>query len=413
LKKVLIFSPTPSGGLAEHVYYQARALQRSGLEVCCLATKSFLPGRRLEFGIRRALLEMPPAGLAKIVRRPWQVLSLVANQWLLALWILLTRPDFVLLETYSEYLSPLWVWPHWCLKSVLGVRYVANLHDPVRKALLGPSWWHSWSFLLAYKPIGLVLVHGKLTPEAKVPVRVRSVEVPVGVYDIPSSKLSREEVRAAWGAKENHKVFLSFGFVRDGKNLDLAIRALKEVPEAFLVIAGQVAASSDRPFSYYHDLSANLGVSDRCCLKEGFVPDDELGGMFAGTDFVLLTYSGSFHSQSGVLNIAARAQKPVLASSAPGPLVDSVRRFKLGVVVEPDSAPAVIRGLLELIAWKRTPSWAEYEQYAGWDTNASRLLNAVDELADVRHPGSTPIHPGPTQDTGYWQSESKLLKKNP
>jgi glycosyltransferase involved in cell wall biosynthesis len=351
--------------------------------------------------------------MSKIVRRPWQVLSLVANEWLLALWILLARPDFVLLETYSEYLSPLWVWPHWLLKSVLGVRYVANLHDPVRGALLGPSWWHNWSFILAYQPICLVLVHGKLTPEAKVPDRVRSVEVPVGVYDIPTSKLSREEVRRTWGAKENHKVFLSFGFVRDGKNLDLAIRALKAVPEAFLVIAGQVAARSDRPFAYYHDLGVNLGVSDRCCLKEGFVPDDDLGAMFAGTDFVLLTYSASFHSQSGVLNIAARARKPVLASSAPGPLVDSVRRFNLGVVVEPDSSTAVIRGFLQLIAWKPTASWSDYERYAGWDVNASRLLNAVDGLAAVRRPGAAPIRAGSTRDPGCWESKSKLQNKNP
>jgi glycosyltransferase involved in cell wall biosynthesis len=384
VKRVLIFCPTPSGGLAEHVYYQARALQEFRLEVRCLTTKSYLAGRFLEFGIRRALFEMPPAGLSKIVRRPWQIVSLLVNEWLLALWILLLRPDFVLLETYSEYLSPLWIWPHWVLRAIFGYRYAANLHDPVRKRLIGPRWWHEWSIFLAYKPISIVLVHGKLKPEAQVPDWVRAEEVPVGVYDVPASKQPRGEVRQHWGVSDDQKVFLSFGFVRDGKNLDLALCALKEVRDAFLVVVGSVASTSDRPFAFYRELAADLGVSNRCFFKEGFVADDELGAMFEGSDFVLLTYSASFHSQSGVLNIAVRARKPVLASSAPGPLVDAVRRFNLGVVVEPDSAPAVIRGFVQLTAWKATPSWSEYEQYAGWDVNVSRLLDALDEVADLR-----------------------------
>jgi len=393
--KVLLFAPTPAGGLAEHAYYQARALHKMGAQVSCLTTRTFLAGRKLEFGVCRILREMPPSSLPKWVRRPWQVLALVSNEWLLALWILFLRPDFVLLETYSEYLSPLWVWPHWLLTSSLGILYAANLHDPVRKGLIGPPWWHKWSFTLAYKPISVALVHGKLKPEAKVPNWVRSVEVPVGLYDKPVSRLPRDVIRDRWGVKQNHKVFLSFGFVRDGKNLDMAIRALREVPQAFLVIAGSAASTSDRPFAFYRQLAADLAVSDRCLLQEGFVPDDELGAMFEGADFVLLTYSASFHSQSGVLNIAARARKPVLASSAPGPLVDSVRRFNLGILVEPDSDAAVVRGFQELITSQLRPLWAEYEQHAGWQVNVRKLLEAVGDLTSRSRRRTAPVRGGP------------------
>ena len=45
------------------------------------------------------------------------------------------------------------------------------------------------------------------------------------------AKVSRSEVRQRWGAEEKQKVFLSFGFVRDGKDLDLAVQALKQVPD--------------------------------------------------------------------------------------------------------------------------------------------------------------------------------------
>ena len=91
MKRILIFAPTPAGGLAEHVFYQARALHQLGLSVTCLTTGSFLSGREAEFKIRRRLFDMPPSPWSKIFRRPLQVISLVVNEWLLAAWILWLR----------------------------------------------------------------------------------------------------------------------------------------------------------------------------------------------------------------------------------------------------------------------------------------------------------------------------------
>ena len=183
--------------------------------------------------------------------------------------------------------------------------------------------------------------------------------------------------RQSWGVKDGQKVFLAFGFVRDGKNLDLAVRALADVPEAFLVVAGSVASTKDKPFAHYRELAAQLGVLDRCHFAEGFVPDDELGKYFAGADFVLLTYASSFHSQSGVLNIAARARKPVLASASPSPLIESVRRFQLGITVEPDSPAAVVAGIKQLLSAPPSPQWEAYEAVASWAVNAQGVLEAA------------------------------------
>ena len=389
-RKVLVFAPMPSGGLAEHAYYQARALDKLGLGVICLASKQFLPWRESNFVLRRSLFNMPSSKLPKWVRRPRQLFALLANQYLLAWNVVARRPDFILLDAYCEYLSPLWVWPHWMLRILFGVRYVANLHDPVRKSFVGPAWWHNLSCRLAYRPLRLALVHGAVKPEARIPSWVQTVEVPVGVYEIRPSAVSRSEIRKRWGVQDGQKVFLSFGYVRDGKNLDLAIRALAEVTSAFLVITGSMASGLERPFAFYRKLANDLGVTGRCFLEEGFVPDDELGGIFDGADYVLLTYSASFHSQSGVLNIAARARKPVLASAAPGPLVEAVRQFRLGVVIEPDSAAAVAQGMEELIASNLLPGWADYEEFAGWDTNARRLLEALEVLSNRPSTSSIP-----------------------
>jgi glycosyltransferase involved in cell wall biosynthesis len=203
------------------------------------------------------------------------------------------------------------------------------------------------------------------------------VQVPHGLYEIRGAPPDRDSVRNSWGVRAGQKVFLAFGFVRDGKNLDIAIRALVQVPEAFLVVAGSVASANDRPFAYYRERAAELGVADRCRFFEGFVADADLGKYFAGTDFVLLTYAASFHSQSGVLNIAARARKPVLASSSPSPLIESVQKFQLGITVEPDSPDAVVSGMEQLFSAPPVPHWEDYEDAASWAANAQGVLQAA------------------------------------
>ena len=144
-----------------------------------------------------------------------------------------------------------------------------------------------------------------------------------------------------------------------------------------MVVAGSVASAKDKPFAFYRELADELGVLERCHFAEGFISDDELGTYFTGTDFVLLTYAATFHSQSGVLNIAARARKPVLASASPSPLVESVRKFKLGVVVKPDSPEAVVAGMQQLMASPLSPHWEDYEATASWAANAQGVLQAA------------------------------------
>ena len=377
-RKILIYSPTVSGGLAEYTYYQATALEKLGAKTTCLITPSFLEGRSTGFETIICLKGEPQSKsgsrFSKRLEMAWR---LVTNNFTLAWQVWRRRPDLVLLDSYVEYLSPLWVWPHWLLARVCGVRYAANLHDPVRSYKIGPDWWHALSVQLAYWPLDFVLVHDKLPEPSPVPARVRVVQVPHGLYEIRGTPPDRDAVRKGWGVGDGQKVFLAFGYVRDGKNLDLAVRALAQVPEAFLVVAGSVASAGDKPFAFYRELASQLGVAGRCRFFEGFVADDELGKYFAGTDFVLLTYSSSFHSQSGVLNIAARARKPVLASAAPSPLIESVTQFNLGISVAPDSLAAVVAGLHKLLLAPPQPRWQDYEGMAAWDDNARGVLAAA------------------------------------
>ena len=47
--KILIFSPSASGGIAEHTYYPAQALEKAGTKVTCLISPSVLVGSKTDF----------------------------------------------------------------------------------------------------------------------------------------------------------------------------------------------------------------------------------------------------------------------------------------------------------------------------------------------------------------------------
>lgn len=344
----------------------------------CLAPPGFLNGRQTNFAIIKCLPDSGAADSLRLLRQLKLAGRIIYNQGMLAWQIIRQKPDLVLLDSYAEYLSPLWFWPHWFLARIGRIKYAANLHDPVRNYQVGPAWWHKLSVRLAYLPLKFVLVHGKFSGSSPVPDRVHIVQVPQGLYEINGKFENPEEIRRQWGVREGQKVFLAFGYVRNGKNLHLAVQALAQVPEAFLVVVGSVASSNDKPFSFYRELASELGVSERCYFAEGFVADDELGKYFSGADFVLLTYASSFHSQSAVLNVAARARKAVLASASPSPLIESVKKFNLGVTVAPDSLDGVVSGMNDLLRTPPQPQWEDYEELSSWSVNARELLRAAE-----------------------------------
>jgi glycosyltransferase involved in cell wall biosynthesis len=375
--KILIFCPSIDGGIPEHAYYQANALEKAGAKVTCLVAPGFLEGRPTRFEKIVCLANAPAENKSRLSKRLKLAWHFVANNFVLAWQVWKQRPGLVLLACYAEYLAPIWIWPHWFLARVCRIRHAANLHDPVRNFRVGPVWWHKLSVRVAYLPLDFVLVHDKLPEPSPVPAKIRVEQVPVGLYEVRGSMDGHSALRDKWGAADGQKVFLSFGYVRDGKNLDLSVRALAQVPKAFLVVAGSLASPKDKPVAYYRELAEQLGVSGRCHFFEGFVSDTEVGGYFAAADFVLLTYASTFHSQSGVLNVAARARKPVLASAAPSPMIKAVNDFQLGVSVKPDSLEAVVEGMRQLVESGVSPDWEGYESYASWDANARKILELV------------------------------------
>lgn len=188
-------------------------------------------------------------------------------------------------------------------------------------------------------------------------------------------------------------VFLAFGQIRDGKNLDLFLRAMTRLPfHVKLLVAGKGDSGSSKPPEFYQKMAEELGVAERCGWDIRRIPDEEVGDLFAACDVVLVTYSAKFRSASGVLNAAVTARKPVLASSGAGPLKTVVEKYQLGAFVAPDDSHEIFRGakiLIEslapnsfrhqsyLIENPLIPKWDCYERENSWYENARRLVEKL------------------------------------
>jgi len=203
------------------------------------------------------------------------------------------------------------------------------------------------------------------------------VTVSHGPFDFPlPDKLpEKSQVRCQLNIPVDARVLLSFGHLRNGKNLDLVIRALRELPDCHLLVAGKEQSSTQRPGAWYQQLAIDLGVSDRCHWHLGFIPEDGISQYFIAADIVVLLYSADFRSASGVLNASSQFNLPVIASSGAGPLKSAVQRYSLGEWIVPGKTNLIAEGIDRISSGQRVkPNWSGYRADHSWEQNASDIL---------------------------------------
>ncbi|MFD0776966.1 glycosyltransferase, partial [Streptomonospora algeriensis] len=124
---------------------------------------------------------------------------------------------------------------------------------------------------------------------------------------------------------------LFFGIVRHYKGVDVLLRAFaKSAPaDVGLTVAGEFWGASQE----LRDLAAELGVADRVDFREGYVPAEELPGLFAGADALVLPYRSATATQN--VHLAHEYGLPVVATRT-GALADQVADGVDGLLCAPD-----------------------------------------------------------------------------
>ena len=375
---VMIHCPGSHGVIPDQVHKQASALFGMGIKVLLLCAPGFLRTRNAEYPVSICMEEGASSqNQGSSSKKLAKSIQTAHNQLRLAWEIYKHRPSIVLAASHVEMHAALWIWPHILLALFFKTIYALNLHFSPKDKGSGGKWWSRLSSSLAFEPFRIAIAHKHISHPVVVPKFVRMVEVPIGPEKNTPIPENAKSIRKSWNVPRGKKVFMAFGSIRNHKNLDLTIKALLDNPDAFLVVIGTAPSHKDRPIKYYQMLADDLGLTKRVFISDMFVHDEKRLSFFKAADFLLLTHAGTFHSQTSSLTTAVNARRRVLASSGSSPMRDLIEHYGVGVFVEPDSSEAVADGMATLLNSELPePNWEEYENYATWETNVTRLIQA-------------------------------------
>jgi glycosyltransferase involved in cell wall biosynthesis len=139
--------------------------------------------------------------------------------------------------------------------------------------------------------------------------------IPEGVPKVNRVRISMQNAKILWNVS-NRKVITIFGFVVKRKGYELALKALKSLPEdVVLIIAG--GPHPDDKTGYFDDLQesiAAMGIQNRVIITD-YLENHEVATIMAATDLVIAPFTSMSNSGSILRSIAYR--KPILASDLP------------------------------------------------------------------------------------------------
>lgn len=377
--RILYYSPSSYGGIADYAHAQANALTKMGIEVDFLCSPNYPTDKEHNYNLLTQLKELnPDKPLTMKIARVWRYIRItLANYRTLSITIKRGSYKHVLMSSYAEYLAPLWAGQLRQLAKQ-GVVFGAIVHDPVRDFVLGPDWWHRWSVSKGYAYLKHAFVHEPIALDTGLQTeQITTTVIPMPPIVFPEPKRSKRSIRQELDIPEQAKVVLSFGHIRDGKNLDLIIRAMVHLSEVYLIVAGKEQSSGQKPAGFYQSIAESLNVADRCRWKIGFVSEAAAADLFTAADVVALTYSRVFRSASGVLAVAANYRKQCLASGGEGSLKTTVTKYVLGTWVEPDSWEAICAGLKQQLYTPPKSRWDDYYTDHSWLMNAKKVVSAL------------------------------------
>jgi len=198
-------------------------------------------------------------------------------------------------------------------------------------------------------------------------------------YDRFGPAPSREEARDRLGIASDTPLALFFGYVRPYKGLGVLLQAFAQVrhqlPELRLMVAGEFSEDERR----YRKMMSDLGIARAVDVRNEFVPDKDVGTLFAACDVVVQPYLTA--NYSGVAKIAFHFERPMILTDVGG-LAGLVDDGHAGLVIpprDPDAlADAIQRFFDEQLADELSEGVRTQKAEFSWD----RVADAVEELAD-------------------------------
>jgi glycosyltransferase involved in cell wall biosynthesis len=186
--------------------------------------------------------------------------------------------------------------------------------------------------------------------------------------------VDRLQARHKLGIAPDQRIVLSVGWLIDRKGHDIPIRALQQLPDVRLLIAGD---GEKRRF--LEELAAEQGVSDRVDFLGG-VPHEEMKYYFSAADALVL--ASSREGWANVLLESMACGTPVIASDVWG-TPEVVAERAAGVLMEqrtPDSFAQAYRRLLA--DYPERELTRQYAKQFSWDDTTNGQLKMMRRIAE-------------------------------
>lgn len=308
-----------------------------------------------------------------ILRKFYFLFRVLVNPFILFFFLIKKKETFVIFNDFEQLTSFVWV-PFF--KLFLGKhRFAVVLHDPDRDDYPPSKSFSESSMKKLLSIMDFALYHeGLPTKPYYLLSKTIYINIPHGVYlpALPDSNFTKE-LQEKIG--KNYKTLAILGNIRKEKNYDLAIESLQHFPSLKLIIAGKLANQNVDIAAFKH-LAEKLKVMDRVIWIEKYLTDHELSSLINFSDIILLNYSKSFKSQSGILNLIAPYKKKIIISRGDSSLSLISNKFNLGILIEPDNIDALKDGISKSFLSDFSENWSKYLEFASWKHHTDIVLEA-------------------------------------
>ena len=327
------------GGIAHHTYWLRRQLKARGHDVQVISFRRLYPAllfpgttqqdaSRLQFDAEALPL------LAPLSVTTWRKAIQATKAF---------APDVVVFEWWQPFFGPMTGTLARAFKRA-GLRQIVECHNvfPHEGSLLDRR-----LLRFAFAPVDDFITHS-MADQQKL-VRLISHR---RIHVSPLPRL--DEFTGATASARDGRRLLFFGKVRRYKGLDVLLRALPRALEQVnceLLIVGEFY----EPIERYRRLVSQLGIESHVHIDNRYVANEEVPGIFAEADALVLPYLSG--SSSGVAQIALANALPMIASTAGG-IAEAVADNITGLLFPAGDADALAGQIVRYFTEQLGPTFA-------------------------------------------------------